>query len=180
MSTAAFYKIIASSFLVLLFLAGCGSIVDKIGESVAEKVTEKVVESSTGNKVDLDLDGDNGSISIKGKNGATFIAGGGSERPESVPADMPSVTGAKNFSWLGSQDGGMFGYELDKGANYKTVCKEQMELLAKAGWSADDSFAMDVEEMMSRTMENAIAKMSINCSMNDDGVVAVALVKSKK
>lgn len=141
---------------LLLFGAGCSSL--------SQNVAEKALETASGGKVKVDTN--NGEVAIKGSDGSV-VMGGGDSRPESAPDDMPSLAGAKNFTWFGLSGGGTFAYELP-GNDYKKVCKEQIDLLLGAGWQKSDSYEMDVEKVMTKSMVKPGFSLSVMCADNTD------------
>lgn len=168
--------VVALSFS-LLFVAGCASLSQKI----ADKATEKVLETASGGNVKIDSE--DGSVAFKGADGSVVV-GGGSSRPESAPEDLPSVAGAKDFTWLGGAGSGMFAYDV-AGNDYKKVCADQIDLLLKAGWQKSDEYEVAVEKMMTKSMTRPEAALSITCAdSTDDGStdykVGIVLNKTKK
>ncbi len=77
--------------IFILSVTSCGNSDEKIAEKTSEKLAEKILENATGNKVDIDVDknGDNGSITIKGDNGEEVtISSNGNEIPDNFPSDI--------------------------------------------------------------------------------------------
>lgn len=167
---------VALGILSFFVLTGCQS----LGQQIGQKIGEKMIENATGSKVAIN--NSNGSVNIKTKDG-TASMGGGNTRPDSVSADLPSIDGAKDFSWFGSTDGGMFAYNVES-ADYKAVCTQEMDLLAKAGWKKNDSYSLDVDKMMTRSFEMPGFSLSATCSLDSNEgeapKVGVVLTKSKK
>ena len=140
-------------------------------------MVQKAIQDASGGKVNVNLDNGNNGLSIKGSDGTAIISNA-SAKPNSVPSDLPSVDGAKDFGWFGSAEGGMFAYSAAN-ADYKAVCAQQIDLLTKAGWAKSDAYAMDVEKLMIRSMEKTGFTLSLSCSTDDDGKTAVTMTKSK-
>lgn len=176
-SRVAKWALVALPALILLG-AGCAS----PSERIAEKMTEKALESASGGKVNVDLNSDGG-VNIKGKDGSMAVGGGGS-RPESAPADLPNIPAAKNFFWMGTSGNGIFSFEVgDK--DYRAVCTAELELLAKAGWQKSDSYEMDIEKVMIRTLVKPDYSLTVTCGDNTeegstDYNISVALNKAKR
>lgn len=78
--------IIATTAAAGLFLplTACGSIQDKVEKKVAEEIAGKAL----GGDVDIDTDGEDGSVSFTDEDGSSMNIGGKS-LPEEWPADLP-------------------------------------------------------------------------------------------
>lgn len=181
---------IAAAFLLTLILTGCQNVQDKIAQTVAEKA----IENATGGKVNIDSDGgmtiktkdgsmqissddQNGSIKINSNEGEAVL-GGGSTRPDSATADLPSLPGAVDFSWIGSKDSGMLSFAVN--GDYKTVCNQELVLLTGAGWKLSDEFVMELDGSIVKSLEMPGFSLSLQCATNEEQKNStVVLVKSK-
>ncbi len=72
-----------------LFIFGCGNNEEEISKKTSEILAEKIIENSTGADIDINQDGEQGSITIKGEDGeeVTF-SGGTKEMPDNFPDDI--------------------------------------------------------------------------------------------
>lgn len=157
-----YWKLVAVAIPALILLgAGCSPT-----KSLGEQAAKRAIEAASGGKVNVDLN-NNGSFKVKGKDGSAVEVGGGSARPDSAPADLPSLPGAKNFSWLGGAGSGMLAYSLD-GNEYKKACADQINLLTQAGWVKSDGYEVDVEKMMSKNFAKSGFNLSLTCSDSTD------------
>ena len=157
----------------LVLLTGCQSVSDQIGK----KMAEGIVNQATNGQVKIDDKG-NGNMTIKTKDGEANI-GGGSQRPDSAPADMPSLAGAKDFGWFGSKDQGILTFTVDSGS-YKDVWKQMDGQLTASGWAVDDSgFNMEVESSKTTMYKKTGFMLSLTCATDDAGkVTSVTMSKS--
>jgi len=130
-----------------LALAGCGSVSDEIGERVTEEVVERAAESGSQDDVELDVDTDDGSLTIETDEG-TFTSGGG-ELPEEFPDSMPVPDGvAVTGSMTGSGDSGegffvQLGAEESDPAIYEDLVAFYEAELEANGWTVDDRQTLD-------------------------------------
>jgi hypothetical protein len=161
----------------MLLLSACGN----PSEKMAEEMVEKMMERAGGGDADVDIDEDSGTVTITGKDG-TMTAGGGEERPESAPEDLPSVGGAHGFSWLDIAGSQMLGFEVD--GSFKDICKEQLALLTAAGWAASDGFSVETADSMIRSFTKTGFGLMLTCGDNAaegtaDVTTTVTMNKSK-
>lgn len=157
--------VIGAGVLALMLLAGCQSVSDQIGKTVAEGVIGQAVGG------DVKIDEKSGNMTIKTKDGEASV-GSGDTRPASAPADLPSLPNAKNFSWLGNEESGIFNYEIDS-ADFKATCKSVYEMASQAGWTDNkNSFNIDSEDSMMKSMNKDGKIVTIICGKDSDGAVA--------
>ncbi len=113
-----FRMIPAAGLAIALAASGCGNIAENLGERALEEAVEAGIEAEDGGNVEIDIDGDSGSITIEGEDGEkvsisgeaddeggsfkiegedgeTFEINGGddAELPEDWPAFMPDIPG---------------------------------------------------------------------------------------
>lgn len=119
--------LILTIFSLSLFITGCGAVSDK----VSEKAAEKAIESASGGNAKVDLNNDK--VTVTTKDGS-LQAGGTSEWPSKIPADVPKFSYGKITSVMESTttDGqsiivGIEGVALDDLEKYKGQ-------LEGAGW----------------------------------------------
>ncbi len=74
-------KRITMLIATMLLLASCGAVAEKAGERIVEEAIEKAAEEEG----DIDVDLDDGGITISGSDGETFQIGEGVE----IPSDFP-------------------------------------------------------------------------------------------
>lgn len=184
-----FVGVMGVFLLGAVILSGC--------QNLGDRIAEKAIEAASGGKVNIDSnggkvaiktdDGDvnlntnntDGTVTIKTKDG-TASYGGGKNRPAEVAPDMPSLDGASDFSWAGSAEGGMLGFQVAS-TDYKDVCTQEIALLQKNGWTLSDKFSMEVENSTTKTLEVGQSTMTLSCSADSDGrKVEVVMVKAKK
>lgn len=153
---------IALAALTTLLFTGCSFFSDKLAE--------KEIESLSGGDVKVNIDSDKGTSTITGKDGSTITTGGGDSRPKSAPEDLPNLPNASNFSWVNISGSGMLGYEILNDNDYVKACADQLALLTKAGWTKSDSYEMDVDKYMTRSMEKPGFALTVTCAdSTEDG-----------
>jgi hypothetical protein len=163
---------IGAGVLVVLLLAGCQSITDQIGKKVAEGVIGQAIGG------DVKIDEKSGNIAIKTKDGEANI-GGGSTRPASVPAELPNLPGAQDFTWLGNSEGGVLGFKLVATADFKADCVKLQDLMKQAGWEeSKDALTLDADDMATKVFTKTGKVASVSCSK--DGADAQFIVSSGK
>lgn len=85
-------------------LAGCGKIIEKIQQKAIETAVEKGVESQSGGKVKLDLNGQKASVVANdGKTQATW--GKGATVPADFPKQVPIYPGSTILSSMSDNSG---------------------------------------------------------------------------
>ena len=180
-------KIIVLGLASIVMFSGC--------QMIGEKIAQKAIESASDGKVKLDTsggtlkvkneDGSEVSLESNGKDGIVVKDGkgnegvftGGNERPANAPSDLPSLNGAKGFSWIGDNTGtGNLTFMVGEG-KLEDVCKNEMALLAGQGWSMDDKYEYTTAVSIVKSMKKEGALLSVSCSAVDSGV-AVNLLKA--
>ncbi len=169
----------AVALSALVMLGGCA----RPSDQAAEEAAEKAVESITGGKAEVEVDGDDTTVRIKGEGGGLTVGGGGS-RPESAPADLPNLEGAHNFTWLNLGGAEMFSYEIS-GQAYREVCAAQEDLLLQAGWERSEGYDMEVEGVITRTFAKPGYGLMLTCGDNteegsSDLLTSIVLNRSKQ
>lgn len=161
--------LLAVMLMVVLFVSGCQSIEEKAGQ----KLAENMLGQALGGDVTLD---DSGNVSIKTKDGEATLSGG-EERPKSVPDDLPSLPGGKDYSWMGSQEGGLFAYTMTDG-DFVEVCDDQIALMKAAGWQEKkESFTFEMEGSVNKSFYKTGLIGSMNCNQGD-GEISLLLSKT--
>jgi hypothetical protein len=180
----------AASALLLFLFTGCQGIEDQIGKTIAEKA----IEGATGGSMQVNTE--TGEMKIKTPEGEVKVTGnddqymittpegeavfgGGDTRPASVQDDLPNLEGAADFSWAGSQEGGMFSFTV-KGIDHKQTCESEIGLLEGKGWKLDEETLMEFEGMMNRSLAKEGYSLSLSCSADkEENTVTVVMIKSK-
>jgi len=187
------FSVGVGAFAAVLLFSGCGT--QNIEQGAKEKLMETLVNNASEGKVNLDMNGKDiyvktgdGEVKISNDGQKSVVKTGdgeavfdsGSTRPASVPDDFPNLTNAKDFSWVGSSEGGMLSYLLN-GVAYVEMCDSQMELLTAKGWIKDNSFTVDFENTVNRKMDKQGYTLSVSCSITSGGddTTTIVLVKSK-
>lgn len=168
-----FLNVLGISAVALSLFAGCQNITDQ----VAKKMAEGVVNQATGGKVTMD-EKNGGNITFKDNEGNEATIGGGDKRPESAPADMPSLAGAKSYGWFGGKDGGVFSFTV-MNADFKTSCDQEIAAVEAAGWAKDEK-GLSMEFSGSKTLvyKKPGSTLTVTCSQSEgSNDVVFALTK---
>ncbi len=154
-----------------MFLAGCQSVEEQVGKKIAEGALGQMMGG------DVQLDEKNGNMVIKTKDGEASV-GGGDTRPASVPSDLPSLPNAKEFSWLGNNESGIFNYEIES-ADFKAACAQVYDGVKQAGWSKNEnSFDLDSEDSMMSSWVKEGRIVTVICS-NSEGKITISMSYGK-
>lgn len=172
--TKNFFGAVAVSTLALTVLSGCANITDQI----AKQMAEGAINQATGGKVTMT--DSNGNFVIKDDEGNEATIGGGDQRPSTVPADMPSLPGAKDFGWFGGKDGGIFTFTTAT-ADYKTACDQMVTMVKAAGWAEDETgFNMEVEGSKTTLYKKTGYALTLTCATSEgDKMTSITQTKSK-
>jgi len=164
-----YFSVLVSVFFVFN-LTACQTAEDEIGK----KAAESLIGDALGGKVQIDNEGN---MQIQTEDG-TAVIGGGASRPTSAPEDLPSLPGASDFSWMGSEEGGWFVYKV-AGSDLKTVCDEQVKLLLSAGWEVkEESISFESADTITNNYFKQGFTATLSCTRESDGV-SMLMTKSK-
>lgn len=113
----------------LLALTGCS------GEDIAERLAEEAMEAGGGGEGEVDIDTDDGSVSVEGSEGAVNI--GNQELPEELPDELPlpdglQVTGSMSQD---GQDGTTVGLQAGFEGSFDDATAFFDSELEAAGWT---------------------------------------------
>lgn len=161
-----------AGLLAVIFLASCQSISEQAGKKLAEGMLSKAVGG------DVKIDDNGGNVTVKTKDGeATY--GSGDTRPASIPADMPNLPNAKGFTWMGSAQGGVYGFKIDS-TDVKGECAKEEALVTQANWQErKDSFNMEAEDFKTNTYYKDGNMLTVSCTKDGDTSVQIMLSTGK-
>jgi hypothetical protein len=152
---------------------------DASGKTVLEGTGDGksvVIKDETGKEV---MKSDENSFSVTDKEGNTTTVQGGDGRPADAPADMPSPSGANDFSFYNSDAIVSLSYMVPN-AELRTVCDDVKGMIESAGWTASTT-GMHSEEgdNILRPFEKSGYTLMEMCSLTDN-VPDISLQKMKK
>lgn len=144
-----------SALLTVALLSGCSSIVDKAGEKVVEKGLEKGAE--TAGDVDVDIDAEDGGLSIDTDEGSLEIDGG--KIPDGFPQEVPLPEGFEVTAAmaLGSGDEQSFTVKMvGAGADFEATHEDLRTRAEAAGFEvgATTSVIGDASQSQTFTITN--------------------------
>ncbi|MBY5163527.1 hypothetical protein [Salsipaludibacter albus] len=168
----------ATALLLGLALAGCGS----LAESVTERAVEEAAEAANGGgDVDLDINDEDGSISISSSEGS-FSVGGSQELPDGFPAELPLPADHEVVSSMSFDDGGDASYNISMSVagDADTVAAELQASLEDTGYTLTGTSEMQMDGLDTRTMqfEGDGLEGFITVADTPDGTVANYTVQS--
>ena len=168
-----------------LSLSGDGTsggvkVIDSSGKTMMEASGDEkgfTMKDESGKTI---VSGNENSMTVSGKDGkTTYKSDTGNSRPADAPADMPSLDGANNFTYLGLDGMVSLIFKVDN-SDLKATCNKETALLMAAGWKASSSgFSMETSDSIITNYEMGGNMMSLSCNTYE-GNVTVALQKTKK
>jgi len=132
---------LAITLSAAVLLAGCGS----IGEAVSERAIEEGLEAAGGGgDVDIDLDDENGGISIETSEGSMQI--GNAEIPDGFPESIPlpddaTIVSAMSFS---EDDGANFNVTMTVPGAADALAADLEDQLTANGYEIVGTFDQDM------------------------------------
>ncbi len=97
---------------------------------------------------------------------------------EEMPEDLPIPDNAESVNWAGAAGSGMLSYKI-KGANFESICANQVDSLLEQGWSMENGVAVVVNDTSTNTLNNEGNIVSVTCSGENGNaeIVTVTMVK---
>lgn len=142
--------------------------------------------TGTTSTIDSATSSSNATLSVSEKNPSSLaptikipLKGGMSDRPSGVPNDLPNLPNGSNFSWAASgKNTGTFIFAV-KETDPASVCNEELDPLANAGWSFKSDQSLEYTNAVIRIMKKTGFTLSVTCSTDEAaGRVNLILVKS--
>lgn len=133
-----------------LGLAGCGAVADEVAERAVEEGLERAGGASD---VELDLDNEDGSLSIESSEGSLRI--GAQDVPEDFPAEVPLPDDVEVMSSMSfSEDAGTaFNLNMNATGDAATLGDELESRFADAGFTLTGTSSMQVEDLVNRSFQ---------------------------
>lgn len=155
------YRTMAMVAVLAMGTTACGNI--------ADRVTEGVLERAAGGNADIDLNGDDGSVTIETDEGTARFGAGGN-LPVSFPDDVPLPSAdyqvAQSFEQSGS-DGVAVQVSLSVSGAADDIAEELETAFAVAGWE---------KESTSRTSGDGFAHITM--AFSKDGMQTMVMIMS--
>ena len=136
---------------IALALAGCG-------EQIAEEVVERQVEGALGTaggdvEIDIDEEGESGSITVEGEDGDATFSFGGSDLPEGFPAELvPDGATIETSSTIASGDGAMDMVSFITDRATDELFDHYVDLLPSLGYTVDQQIENTINDVTSFTV----------------------------
>ncbi len=137
-----------------------------------------VIKDESGKEV-LKTDGNIMTVTDTQGKVSTFQGGEGAARPSDAPADLPSPSGATDFSYFSADTMASLSYKVEN-VDLKQVCDDIQASLVSAGWaaSATGMHSEDADNII-RPFEKEGYSLMESCSLTDN-VPDISLIKTKK
>lgn len=141
-------------------------------------MTENMIENATGGNAELNANGDEGTMKIKGADGneITVSSGENLSIPDTWPADLPIMDGA-TITYTGSMSGQTGGsgtvLTLSTPKSVKEVADYYTSALKDNGWSSDVAMQMGEGTMLAGSKDDR--SVSVVIDTGDDGQTNVSI-----
>lgn len=171
-------RVFVAGLLFISFL-GCGS--GKSDEEKAEDITESILEAITGEDVDIEIDkdGEKGSITIKGKDGEVTFSSNEKELPDNFPSDVYVVKGEiQGVGIISSDNGEVVTFEVKTDKNFSKVKEAIQKEMKSNGWKNTMTMGAGEESMQMYTKDEK--STTITVTKENDGTVVAYMVIYKK
>ena len=175
--------LISALAIFALFTTSCGNNDEKAAKKTSEEIAEKMIENATGNKVDVDVDknGDKGSITIKGDNGEEVtISSNGDEIPDNFPSDIYLAEG--EIASVGSINSGENNI-ITIVMNVKEKTEKIAEKIAKEmkanGWKSEMNMTTDEGGMQMYSKEDNSLTITIGKENGQTQINYMATISKK-
>jgi len=134
-----------------LGLAGCGAVAGQVAERAVEEGIERA--GSASGDVELDLDNEDGSLSIESSEGSLRI--GAQDVPEDFPAEVPLPDDAEVMSSMSFSEeaGTAFNLNMNATGDAATLGDELESRFSDAGFTLTGTSNMEVEDLVSRSFQ---------------------------
>ncbi|MCF6360467.1 MAG: hypothetical protein L3J29_06860 [Cyclobacteriaceae bacterium] len=123
--------------LIIIGLQACGG--ESIKERAEEKVAEGILGSLTGTDIEIDSDGEDGKITIKGKDGEEFIFGGSeTELPDDFPSDVYVIDGEiESVGIIKTNEGSIVTFQMYLTDDLSNLVKDIKKGMESKGWESN-------------------------------------------
>jgi hypothetical protein len=154
----------AAILLLIVFslvLANCSGESEKITTQKGEEaMTEKSIESSSVEKVDVDVSGE--TVKIKSKEGNVTISGGANvSLPDQFPRDIPIYKGAKVLHSMESIEDKAFSVSLTTKDNQATVVEYYTSTMKSQDWEEKGLMELPTQKILMYAKGNRNANLVI-------------------
>lgn len=164
--------VIVVALLLLLPLAGCG-VRKKVADKVTDKISEGIMEKVLGEDVDVDLE--DGKITVKGDDGAEWTMGGGEWPKDGKAAQIPVFKKGKIGSIFNAEDNCWMEIEEVEEAEYL----QYVEDLKGAGFDANGSEYSDESSLMYSAYKGEESLITVTFSKDRDEMIIQVLTPSE-
>jgi hypothetical protein len=134
--------------LIIIGLQACGG--KSIKERAEEKVAEGILGSLTGTDIEIDSDGEDGKITIKGKDGEELTIGGSqTELPEDFPSDVYLIDGdIESIGMIKTNEGSIVTFQMYSTDELADLVKDLKKGMESNGWESNMSMESGNESTM--------------------------------
>ena len=166
------------SGLLILGLSACNAKETK--EKAKEKMAESILENLTGNKVDIETEGEDGKMTIKGENGEEVTFGSNEkELPDDFPSDVYVVDGEiEAVGLMTSNDGKIVTFGVNSTDDFTDIKEGVLKEMKSKGWENTMTMGAGEESVQMYTKDDMSATVTI--SKKEDQVKVAYMVTYKK
>jgi len=165
--------------IFFLALSACGS--GKSDEEKAEDMAESIIGNITGEDVDIEVDedGESGSITMKTEDGEITISGNEKELPDDFPSDVYVIKGViQGVGNMSSKDGNVVSFGVLTDEDFSDIKETIQRKMESNGWK-NTAIMGDVKgsvQMYTKDEKSA----TITVTKQTDGVEVAYMVSYKK
>lgn len=174
------FNLIILAGILFLALSACGS--EKSDEEKATDFAESFIENVTGNDVDIDIDedGESGSITLKGKDGEEVsFSANETELPDDFPSDIYVVKGEiQGVGTMSSDDGQVVTFGVKTKEDFSDVKETIIKEMKSNGWENTMTMGAGEESMQMYIKDKKSATITIG--KEDDEIMVAYVVSYKK
>ena len=166
---------------ILFFaLTSCGGN-EKTDEEKAAELTESIIKNVTGNDVDIDVDedGETGSVTIKGENGEEITFGSNEELPDDLPSDVYIIKGEmQGVGNISSDKGQVVTFSIKTDKDISDLKKEIEKEMESNDWKSGMNMSVPEGAMLNYTKDEK--GVTITIGEEKEETIVTYMVSYKK
>jgi len=150
------------SGLLILGLSACNAKETK--ENAKEKMAESILENLTGNKVNIETEGEDGKITITGENGEEVTFGSNEkELPKDFPSDVYVVDGEiEAVGLMTTSDGKIVTFGINSTDDFTDIKESVLKEMKSKGWENTMTMGAGEESVQMYTKEDMCATVTLS------------------
>ncbi len=171
-----------SILAILTFsVSSCGNNDEKVADKTSEEIAEKIIESATGNKVDVNKNGETGSVTIKGDNGEEVtISSNGNDIPDDFPSDIYLPEGKiSSVGTINSEEGDIITIVLNVKESTDKIAEKILKKMKANGWKSEMNMTTGEGGLQMYSKDDNSLTVTIGSENNKTQVSYMATVTKK-